>query len=79
MKKWLTILLMCLLMLPAQAAETEITPAWLEGVWRFEGGAEVCGYGFRLDADGSLTWFSTDDFESFPPQRLIPTADKAAW
>lgn len=80
MKKWLAALFLYLLLLPcAMAEELDATPQWLAGVWRFDGGAEVCGYGFRMDADGAFTCFTTDDFENFPPERLIPIDRAAIW
>ena len=79
MRKWLAALFV-LLMIPAAGAENaDVTPEWLQGVWRFAGGSEVCGYGFRLQADGALTYYMTDDYEAFPPSRLIPLANEAAW
>lgn len=51
----------------------------LIGLWRFSGGAEVCGYGFFLHEDGSCTLYDTDDYESFPPQRLIPRDVRCTW
>lgn len=80
MKRCLAALFLCLMIIPAaQAEETSITADWLVGVWRFDGGGEVCGAGFRLDADGTCTFYLTDDYEHFPPERLIPSDINATW
>lgn len=48
----------------------------LEGAWRFTGGAEVIGYGAIFSENGRVVLCDTDDFDHFPPERLIPKAEQ---
>ncbi len=51
----------------------------LAGTWRFCGGGEVMGYGFRLEADGKGEWMDTNDTEHFPVKHLFPTGAAFTW
>ncbi len=77
-KRFLLPLLFGLLML-LSCASAEEAPFPLTGTWRFAGGAEVLDFGFTLAEDGTCILYTTDDFESFPPERLLARDLSCAW
>lgn len=76
-KRFFLLLLIALTLMLSAALAEDAFP--LEGTWRFCGGAEVCGYGFTLREDGVCTLYNTDDYESFPPERLISRDVDCVW
>lgn len=74
------LLIMMLICFPVWGqAQSSFQADMLPGLWRFFGGTEVMGYGFYLHADGRATLYDTDDYESFPPERLIIRDLDCAW
>lgn len=72
--------------LPMRALDVpEQTPlpdvaAQLTGTWQFIGGAELLGLaGVIFRPDGTLTLCTTDDFDVFPPENLIPDGEPHAF
>ncbi|MBQ8556404.1 MAG: hypothetical protein IJ438_11115 [Clostridia bacterium] len=78
MKKWLCALL-TILLLGCTAMAEGIREDDLIGTWRFSGGAEVVSYGFILSENHTWRYLYTDDYDAFPPARLIPTAEGGTW
>ena len=62
-------LVFALLLMPAVCHAQAQHP--LVGTWRFAGGAEVLGYGLQILEDGTCILMNTDDFDHFPPEKLL--------
>ena len=80
MRKRIFALLAVLFCLSGLVAAAEKVQPDLTGTWRFNGGGELLGYGFALQADGTGRFLESEDWAVFPQRHLHETGEAPfAW